>query len=76
MEKRQRFQVILCVDHIHAVLCHGYKPLQENRGHESPLTDYCRIVIYIENIQYLICRLVIPVLGGMVIIKDQSVPVV
>ena len=76
MEKGQCFQVILCVYNIYAVFCYGDKPFQKDRRHESPLADYRRIVIYIEYIQYLICRLVIPVLGGMVIIKNQSVPVV
>ena len=76
MEVGQSLQVILGIHDIHTMLRHRHQTFQENRRHESPLADHRRIVIHIEYIQDLIRRLIVPVLRSMMVVKDESVPVV
>jgi len=76
MEGRQCPQVILGVDHIEAVLCGADQTLQEHACHEAPLADHGGVIVAIKDTPDLISRLVVPVVRGLVIVDDQTVPVI
>ena len=76
MEVRQSLPVVLGVDHVHPILRRGDQTPEEHGGHKAPLGDQGRVVVSVENGEDAVGRLVLRVLGGVVVVEDQPIPVV
>ena len=76
VEVRQGLPVVLGVDHVHTILRRGDQTLEEHRGHKAPLGDQGRVVVSVKDSEDAVGRLVLRMLGGVVVVENQPVPVV